>query len=326
MDAGRALPEAWRFAGFTLNLVRGTLLADGETEVALRPKSFALLRLLVENAGRLLDRDTIMSAIWPDVVVGDEAITHCIRDIRRVLGDEAQLVVKTVPKRGYVFAAEVSLAEPITPVQRAVRRLAAVLAADVVGYSRLMGWDEPGTLARLKRHREELMAPLVARHGGRIVNHPGDSVLCEFASVVEAVACAVAIQEGMAGREAELPEAERVRFRIGVNLGDVIVEGGEIYGDGVNVAARLEGVAEPGGVCVSGQVRDAVLGKLELGFEDLGEPALKNIARPVHAWRVAIATAVSQVHVGGDAGLLAAGRGAARARRRLCEHGAGARP
>jgi class 3 adenylate cyclase/Tfp pilus assembly protein PilF len=175
---------------------------------------------------------------------------------------------------------------------RAKRRLAAILAADVVGYSRLMGQDEPGTLERLKAHRQELIQPLVAAHRGRIVNLVGDSALCEFPSVVEAVACAVAVQEATTERERDRPEAERLRFRIGVNIGDVIAEGGDLYGDGVNVAARLEGLAEPGGICISGKVHEEVRGKLDgLAFEDLGERALKNIARPVRAWRVADAAA-----------------------------------
>lgn len=169
---------------------------------------------------------------------------------------------------------------------RATRRLAAILAADVAGYSRLMGQDEPGTLARLQAHRKKVIEPLVTEYRGRIINLAGDSALCEFPSVVEAVACAAAIQKGMADREQDLPEALRIRFRIGVNVGDVIAEGGDIYGDGVNVAARLEGLAEPGGVCVSGKVRDEVQGKLDFGFENLGERALKNIARPVRVWRV----------------------------------------
>jgi DNA-binding winged helix-turn-helix (wHTH) protein len=228
MDAKQALPEVWRFAGFTLDLVRGALLTGSGAEVALRPKSFALLRLLVENAGRLVDRDSIMNAVWPDVVVGDEAITQCVGDIRRALGDEAPRVLRTVPRRGYLFAAEVSPVEPAMAAPRTTRRLAAILAADVVGYSRLMGQDEQGTLERLKAHRQECVAPLVARHGGRVVNHAGDSVLCAFASVVEAVACAAAIQAGMAGREAGLPTPQRIQFRIGVNVGDVIVEGEEI--------------------------------------------------------------------------------------------------
>src|SRR5918993_5869986 len=171
---------------------------------------------------------------------------------------------------------------------RVERRLAAILAADVVGYSRLMGEDEAGTLARLKAHRKELLEPLIAEHHGRIVKLMGDGVLCEFASVVDAVACAVAIQRGMAAREVDVPEAERIRFRIGVNLGDVIVEGEDIYGDGVNIAARLEGLAEPGGVCVSGKVREEMRRRLELAFAPMGQQRVKNIAEPVETWRVVL--------------------------------------
>ena len=134
----------------------------------------------------------------------------------------------------------------------------------MVGYSRLMERDEQGTLERLKAHRKELVEPLLAEHRGRIVKLMGDGLLCEFPSVVDAVACAVAIQRGMAGRETGVAEAERVRFRIGINTGDVIIEGDDIYGDGVNVAARLEGLAEPGGVCVSGKVREELRRRLDI--------------------------------------------------------------
>jgi adenylate cyclase len=171
---------------------------------------------------------------------------------------------------------------------RVERRLAAILAADVVGYSLLMGEDEAGTLARLKAYRKELVEPLVAEHHGRVVKLMGDGVLCEFASVVDAVACAVAIQRGMTGREAAVPEPERVRFRIGVNLGDVIVEGRDIYGDGVNVAARLEQLAEPNGVVISGTAFDHLRGELGRTFASLGEQRLRNIERPVRAYRMVI--------------------------------------
>ena len=166
------------------------------------------------------------------------------------------------------------------------RRLAAILAADVVGYTRLMGVDEAGTLDRLKALREELIDPEIARHKGRLVKLMGDGALVEFASVVDAVACAVAIQTSMAERNAEVPEAERLEFRIGINLGDVIVEGEDIYGDGVNIAARLEGLAEPGGVCLSDIVHQSVKAKLDLAFEDLGPQHVKNVAEPVRAYRV----------------------------------------
>src|SRR4051812_18133464 len=149
--------------------------------------------------------------------------------------------------------------------------------------------DEQGTLERLKVHRKELVDPLLAEHRGRVVKLMGDGVLVEFASVVDAVACAVAIQEGMDGREQDVPEAERIRFRIGVNLGDIIREpDGDLYGDGVNVAARLEGLAEPGGVCVSGTAYDHLGGKLDCDLEPLGERTLKNIERPVRVYRVAL--------------------------------------
>jgi adenylate cyclase len=165
------------------------------------------------------------------------------------------------------------------------RRLAAILAADVVGYSRLMGADEPGTLERLKALRKELVEPCIKARKGRIVKLMGDGLLAEFPSVVEAVHCAASIQEGMAGREPD--QNERIRLRIGVNLGDIIVEGSDIYGDGVNVASRLEALATPGGVCLSGAAFDAVEGKLDLPFEDIGPQKVKNIAKPVRIYRLA---------------------------------------
>jgi class 3 adenylate cyclase len=168
----------------------------------------------------------------------------------------------------------------------ATRRLTAILAADVAGYSRLMGADEEGTHERLRAHFAELVHPKIAEHRGRGVKNTGDGLLAEFPSVVDAVRCAVEIQRGMAEREPEVPEERRIRFRIGINLGDVIAEEHDIFGDGVNVAARLEGLAEPGGICVSRVVRDQVRDRLDLGFEDLGEQQVKNIARPVRVYRV----------------------------------------
>jgi adenylate cyclase len=168
--------------------------------------------------------------------------------------------------------------------------MAAIFAADVAGYSRLMGKDEEDTLARLKAHRRELVDPKIAEHRGRIVKTTGDGVLVEFASVVDAVRCAVAIQCGMTERNADMPAESLIEFRIGINLGDIIVDGDDIYGDGVNIAARLEGLAEPNGLCVSRVVRDQVRDKLDLAFEDMGEQQVKNIARPVRVFRVAAPT------------------------------------
>jgi len=166
------------------------------------------------------------------------------------------------------------------------RRLVAILAADVVGYSRLMGADEEGTHERLKAHLAELIDPKIREHHGRVVKTAGDGVLAEFASVVDAVHGAAEIQRAMADRDLDLAEERRVRFRIGINLGDVIADGEDIYGDGVNIAVRLEGLAAPGGVCISGTVRDHIGDRLPYAFEDMGEQSVKNIARPVRVYAV----------------------------------------
>jgi class 3 adenylate cyclase len=166
------------------------------------------------------------------------------------------------------------------------RRLAAILAADVVGYSRMMQADEAGTLAALKARRTEILQPVVSKFHGRIIKVMGDGVLVEFASAVQAVSCAVALQEAMAVANEAAEESRRVVLRIGINLGDVVVEGGDLYGDGVNIAARLEAIAEPGAVVVSDKVRKEVMGKLGLTFKNLGAQSLKNIIEPVLAHRV----------------------------------------
>ena len=166
------------------------------------------------------------------------------------------------------------------------RRLTAILAADMVGYSRLMGASEAGTLAALKTVRTDLIDGKIAEHQGRIVKLTGDGMLAEFPSVVNALACAVEVQRGMRDRNAGIPQDQRIEFRIGVNLGDVIVEGDDIYGDGVNVAARLESIAPPGGIAVSQSVRDHVGNRLSVTFEDCGEQQLKNIEKPIRVYDV----------------------------------------
>jgi adenylate cyclase len=172
------------------------------------------------------------------------------------------------------------------PEEQVERRLAAILCADVAGYTRLMGADEEGTLAALKSDRRELIDPLIAQHRGRIFKTTGDGILIEFSSVVDAVRCAVVVQQGMADRNANRAETERIRFRMGINLGDVIHDEGDIFGDGVNVAARLQTLAEPGEICVSASVREQVVEKLPIGFADMGQHGVKNIARPVRVYRV----------------------------------------
>jgi adenylate cyclase len=178
--------------------------------------------------------------------------------------------------------------EPVGPV-RVERRLAAILAADVAGYSRLIEADEEGTLSRLRALRAEVLDPKIAGHRGRIVKTTGDGLLVEFASVVDALRCAVEAQAALAESNAPSPPDRHIEFRIGINVGDIVVEDGDIFGDGVNVAARLEGLADPGGICVSARVYEDATGRVDLAFEDMGEQALKNIARPVRAYRVVTA-------------------------------------
>jgi len=166
------------------------------------------------------------------------------------------------------------------------RRLAAILLTDMVGYSRLMGLDEEGTIARQKAHREEIIDPKISAHGGRIVKSTGDGVLVEFPSVVDAVKCAVDVQQAMAVSEADVPEERRIHYRIGINLGDIVIDGDDILGDGVNVAARLEGLADPGGICIARNVFNQVKNKLDISFQDMGEQKLKNIPEPMRAYRI----------------------------------------
>ena len=188
--------------------------------------------------------------------------------------------------------------------ERVDRRLAAILAADVASYSRLMGADEEGTLRQLKAHRKELVDPKITEHRGRIVKTTGDGMLVEFVSVVDAVRCAVDIQRGMAERNAEIPRETRIEIRIGINVGDIISDADDIYGDGVNVAARLEALAEPGGICVSQVVHDQVRDKLSFSFEDMGEQTIKNIARPVGVHRIQLGEHAAPKRSAGTSGEL----------------------
>ena len=170
--------------------------------------------------------------------------------------------------------------------ERVERRLAAILAADVAGYSRLVGVDEEGTLARLKAHRRELIEPKIIEHRGRIVKTTGDGILAEFGSVIDALRSAIEVQGAISERNVVSPADSRIEFRIGIHQGDIVVEDGDILGDGVNVAARLEALAEPGGICVSARVQEDAAGKLDLVFEDMGEQLLKNITRLVRVYRL----------------------------------------
>jgi adenylate cyclase len=178
------------------------------------------------------------------------------------------------------------LASAALAMERVERRPAAILAADVSGYCRLIGADEEGTLARLKAHRRELIDPKISEHKGRIVKTTGDGVLAEFASTVDALRCAGEVQAAMTERNAAVPADSRIQFRMGIHQGDIVVEDGDIFGDGVNIAARLEGLARAGGICVSARVQEDAAGKLDLAFEGIGEQQPKNIARPVRVFRL----------------------------------------
>jgi adenylate cyclase len=181
------------------------------------------------------------------------------------------------------------------PTARVERRLAAILAADVAGYSRLMGGDEEGTLARLKACRRAVVDPKIAEHRGRIVKTTGDGMLVEFASAVDAVRCAVEIQRGMANGNVGVPEAKRIEFRIGIHVGDIIIDDDDIFGDGVNIAARLEGIADPGGICISDDAHRQIRGKTEIVYDDMGHQSLKNISEPMRAWRARPADAAAAI-------------------------------
>ena len=169
---------------------------------------------------------------------------------------------------------------------RAERRLGAILAADVAGYSRLMGVDEEGVLARLKAVRKSLVDPAITAHRGRIVKTTGDGILVEFASAVDAARCAIEVQRGIAEQNSTLPQVKRIEFRVGIHVGDIISDENDIFGDGVNIAARLEGIAEPGGVCISDDAQRQIRGKVDIAFEDMGPQNLKNITEPMRAWRL----------------------------------------
>jgi len=320
--AALASSEVFVFEDFRLDRHGGGLFRradDGAfAPVAIGSRGLDILGVLIARAGEVVSKDEIIAAVWPGTIVEDSNLTVQISSLRRVLdhGRSNGSCIQTVSGRGYRFVApvahpvaDVPMAPPLVddapiaeacspieagaqrPLSRALlgaaaptRRLAAILALDVAGYSRLMGVDEEGTHERLKTHHRQLVEPKIREHRGRIVKTTGDGMLAEFPSVVDAVRCAAEVQRGMIDREPQLLDEQRIKFRVGINLGDVIAESGDIFGDGVNVAARLEALAEPGGICVSGVVRDQIRDKLPIPLDDLGEQSVKNIARPVRVY------------------------------------------
>jgi adenylate cyclase len=310
---GLAPSDIFLFEDFRLDRRGGLFRRDDNgafVPVAIGSRALDILGVLIERAGEIVSKDDLLAAVWPETVVDNSNLTVQISALRRVLdrGRSNGSCIQTVSGRGYRFIAPVAHpnAEILPPYPQtdpgteerppglrsalsaasSTRRLAAILALDVAGYSRLMGADEEGTHDRVKAHQRELVEPKFREHRGRIVNTTGDGMLVEFQSVVDAVRCAAEVQRGMIDRELELPDEQRIKFRIGINLGDVIAEGGDIFGDGVNVAARLEALAEPGCIYVSRVVRDQVRDGLDFAFEDLGDQQVKNLARPVRVYRV----------------------------------------
>jgi class 3 adenylate cyclase/DNA-binding winged helix-turn-helix (wHTH) protein len=326
--AALASTEGFQFENFRLDRHGGGLFRRDDSgalvPVQIGSRGLDILGVLIARPGEVVSKDEIIAAVWPGTIVEDSNLTVQISALRRILdqGRPNGSCIQTVSGRGYRFVAaaaqpdaqappvplpvgDASSAFAVAPspindnlrdpssrpplnAAASTRRLTAILALDVVAYSRLMGVDEEGTHERLKALQRELVEPKISEHRGRIVKTTGDGMLVEFPSVVDAVRGAADIQRGMIDREPQLAEELRIKFRIGINLGDVIAEGGDIFGDGVNVAARLEALAEPGGICISGVVHDQIRDKLPFVLDDLGEQSVKNIARPVRAYRVRI--------------------------------------
>jgi len=262
----------------------------------LEPRAMALLIYLVHRPGSVVSREELEQEIWRGMVVGYDALNNTIAKLRKAFSDDPKnpRVIRTVPKAGYQLIAEVGVSPDSAVVQIPLpevtsnpslqRKLTAMLYADVVDYSRLTGLDEEGTHHTLRKCLD-LMTELIERFHGSVVHFAGDAILAEFDTASNALSCAATMQQQLAAENEGIPDNRRMQFRIGVNLGEVIVDRGDIYGDGVNVAARLEALAEPGGICLSGSVFDAISHKLPLDYSFLGERHVKNIAKPVRAYQ-----------------------------------------
>jgi TolB-like protein/class 3 adenylate cyclase len=276
----------YSFEDFYLDTQRRELRRGG-TLISLQPQVFDLLEYLIRDRERVVSKDDLLAAVWSGRIVSESAVSTRINAARSAIGDsgEEQRLIRTEYGKGIRFVGVMREEEGT------VRKLAAIFAADVEGYSRLMGQDEVGTLRRLTACRA-ILDERIAAYRGRIFGSAGDGVIADFASVIDAVQCAVAVQKVIAKDNAARRAGEQMRFRIGVHVGDVLVQGENLFGDGVNIAARLEALVEPGGICISGTVRDQVGIKLPIAFIDLGEQQVKNIAHPVRAYRIGGASAI----------------------------------
>jgi adenylate cyclase len=283
-------PAPFTVAGWHIDATTHRISRHGES-IKLEPRTIAVLVYLAGRAGKAVTREELEREVWAGMVVGYDALSNTITKLRKAFGDDSRQprIIETIPKVGYRLIAEVGELQPAgdqtfpTHDTSLERKLAAILYADVASYSRLTGEDEIGT-HRILSACLDRMTNSVQRYSGNVVHFAGDAVLAEFRTVSDAVTCAVAVQRELEDSNREVPEDRRLQFRIGVNLGEVIVDRNDIYGDGVNIAARLETLAEPGGVCVSGAVYDAIGAKLPLDYDYLGEQSVKNIAKPVRAY------------------------------------------
>ena len=260
----------------------------GDEIVKLEPKVMDLLIYLAERHDQVVSREQILDEVWNGVVVGDDALTAAIIKLRKALDDDSRnpRFIQTIPKKGYRLIAKIGESTETTFDERKLeRKLSAILYADVVEYSRLTSHDEEGTHRALSAYLDQ-MSGAVEHHNGSVIHYAGDAVLAEFNTIIDALSAAVDVQRQFAERNA-LTDADKViNFRIGINLGDVIVDRDDIYGEGVNIAARLESLADPGGICISESVRSAVGNKLDVSYEFMGEQLVKNIDEPVRAYRV----------------------------------------
>ncbi len=277
----------YSFEDFSLDTARREL-RRGSAPVSLQRQVFDVLEYLIRNRERVVSKDDLLAAVWNGRIVSESTLFTRINAARTAIGDrgEEQRLIRTTHGKGFRFVGAVREKE------ETVRKLAAIFAADVAGYSRLMEQDEVGTLRRLTACRA-ILDERIAAYRGRIFGSAGDSVVADFASAVDAVQCAVAVQDSIGKESAARPAGEQMRFRIGVHIGDVLVQGENLFGDGVNIAARLEALAEPGGICISAMVRDQIGTKLPLAFSDLGEQRVKNIEHPIRAYRVRGETATA---------------------------------
>jgi class 3 adenylate cyclase len=282
----------FHFADHVLDADRREL-RRGQEPVAVEPQVFDLLVYLVQNRDRVVSKDDLIASVWGGRIVSESTLTSRLNAARRAVGDsgEEQKLIRTLARKGIRFVGDVRTQahhdEAREQSRGETRKIAAILVADVAGYGRLAAADEDRILSRLRALRSDLIDPTIVVHHGRVIKPTGDGLIIEFRSVVDAVRCAVKVQGAMVERNAGVPRDKRIAFRVGVHLGDVVEEAdGDLMGDGVNIAARLEEICAPGSVCLSGAAYEQVRDRVRETFIDLGEKPLKNVGRPVRVYSI----------------------------------------